>query len=406
MKTISIGGKYSVSSIKYKINENSLQSLKQNIKRDNKIDEDIYQNNIELGLSYDDVLLVPQRSSINSRKDVSTETWLTRNIKLKIPIVSANMDTVTESEMSIKMAQLGGIGIIHRFNTIEEQVKHVRRVKRYSNAIIENPITIKYNKKIKDAKELMRKNHITSLLVVDDKNKLIGILTSRDIRFNPSDETFVSKLMTKKQNLIVAQKGVDIEEAKYIMLKNKIEKLPLVSDINPKDPRIGWTIAGLITGKDIHRREKYPDASLDEKHRLLVGAAIGVKAEDLERAEALVDAGVDVLVIDIAHGHSDLAINMIKNLKNILKTKYNAKYNNLKNHNYNNYKVDIIAGNVATPEGVRDLIEAGADGIKVGVGPGSICTTRIVTGSGYPQLSAVMNCSREADKYRNQNIDE
>ena len=362
--------KYSIiknnsTSIKVKNNSSSISTVK------------------ELGLSYDDVLLIPKKSSVNSRKEVSTETRLTKNIKIKIPIVSANMDSVTESEMAIKMAQLGGIGIIHRFNTIQEQVAHVRRVKRYSNAIIENPVTISQDKTLTQAKEIMIKNHVTGLLVVDDYDgELIGILTTRDIRFNPPEQKLVSELMTSKEKLItlevetknkeIKNKAFVIEEAKKILIKNKIEKLPLVE--NRK-------IVGLITGKDIHRREKYPNASLDHKHRLIVGAAIGVKAEALERAEALVESNVDVLVIDIAHGHSDLVIETLKKLK--------TRFPN----------VEVIAGNVATAEGTRDLIEAGADAIKVGIGPGSICTTRIMTGAGYPQLSAVINCSKEADKY-------
>src|SRR3989344_7728478 len=328
---------------------------------------------MDLGLSYDDVLLVPKLSSIKSRKDVSTESRLTKKIKLKIPLISSNMDTVTEAEMAIAMAQLGGIGIIHRFNTIEQQVIEVQRVKRYSNAIIETPLTIGPDVTLGKAKGIMKMHHATSTLIVDSENKLLGILTARDYRFKPDEKTIVSKLMTGKENLIVGKSGITVEEAKKLLMKHKIEKLPVINN--------DWTLSGLITGKDIYNKTKYPDATMDDKNKLMVGAAIGVKEDSLERAEALIKAGADVLVIDIAHGHSDLAIETLRKVK--------AKFPN----------TEIIAGNVATAEGAKDLIEAGADSIKVGVGPGSICITRVVTGCGYPQLSAVMNSAKEADKY-------
>ncbi len=328
---------------------------------------------MDLAFSYDDVLLVPKRSNIKSRRDVSTETRLTKNIKLKIPVVSSNMDTVTEADMAIAMAQLGGIGIIHRFNTIEQQVDEVKKVKRYRNAFVENPLTIKPDFTLGEARKVMAKHNITGLLVADDNHKLIGILTSRDIRFKPPETTLIKELMTKKEKLIVGKKGISIDDAKKKLIVHKIEKLPIVNE--------DWTVAGLITSKDIYRKDKYPESTIDKKDRLAVGAAIGVKSDFLERTEALVKAGVDVVVVDIAHGHSDLAIETVKKIK--------AKFPEL----------EIIAGNVATAEGTRDLIEAGADCIKVGVGPGSICITRIVTGSGYPQLSAVINCAKEADKY-------
>ena len=327
---------------------------------------------MELGLSYDDVLLIPKRSSIKSRKEVSTETYLTKKIKLKIPIVSSNMDTVTEANMAIAMAQLGGIGIIHRFNTIEQQVKEVRKVKRYRSALIENPLIMRPDNTLAEARELMDEKGITGLLVADENRKLIGILTARDIRFKPPLETPISELMTTKEKLVVGKKGITPDEAKDMMLKNKIEKLPVVDD--------DWNIVGLYTGKDIYRKTKYPDSTVDSKDRLMVGAAIGVKEDAIDRAIKLVEAGADVLVIDIAHGHSDLEIETLKKIKEILPN------------------TEVIAGNVATAEGTRDLIEAGADAIKVGVGPGSICTTRIVTGSGYPQLSAVIDCAREASR--------
>ena len=327
---------------------------------------------MDLALSYDDVLIVPKRSSIKSRKDVSTETFLTKNIKLKLPIISSNMDTVTEADMAICMAQLGGIGIIHRFNTIEQQVEEVKKVKRYRNAIIEKPLTICPEASLEEAKKYMKNHGVTSILVVED-DKLIGILTRRDYRFNPPKNTLVKDLMTSKEKLVVANTQITIEEAKKIMLKHKIEKLPIID--------AHWTLMGLITGKDIYNKTKFPDATVDKKDRLMVGAAIGVKQDSIKRTDALIKAGVDIIVIDIAHGHSDLAINMLKKVKKKFPT------------------IPVIAGNVATPSGVKDLIDAGADCVKVGVGPGSACTTRIVTGSGYPQLSAIIKCAEEADKY-------
>lgn len=328
---------------------------------------------IEKALSYDDVLLVPQISMVNSRKDVNLSTQLTKNIRLNKPIVSANMDTVTESTMAIAMAQQGCIGIIHRFNTIDQQVAEVRRVKNYRNAVIDNPLTISYKSTIGQAYELMREYGIKGLLVVNEQQKLVGILTSRDMRFRPDESLLVEQLMTPRTQLVVGDPTITIGQAKELIMANRIEKLPLV---HPDD-----TIAGLITSKDIYFKSEYPSASIDKQGRLLVGAAVGVTEDSLERARALIEAGVDVLVIDIAHGHSLLAINMIKQIKTAFPT------------------IDIIAGNVATAQGTRDLIEAGADAIKVGVGPGSICTTRIVTGCGYPQLSAIMQCAHEADIY-------
>ena len=282
------------------------------------------------------------------------------------------MDTVTEADMAISMAQLGGIGIIHRFNTIEQQVVEVRKVKRYRNAIIENPLTICPDATLDEAKKYMKNQGVTSILVVEN-DRLTGILTRRDYRFNPPGDSLVKDLMTGKEKLVVAKTKITIEEAKKIMLKHKIEKLPIINE--------NWGLIGLITGKDIHNKNKFPDATVDKKDRLMVGAAIGVKQDSIKRTEALIKAGVDVIVIDIAHGHSDLAIEILKKVK--------TKFPN----------IHVIAGNVATSDGVKDLIKAGADCVKVGVGPGSACTTRIVTGSGYPQLSAIMNCAEEADKF-------
>ena len=325
-------------------------------------------------LSYDDVLIVPQKFSLRSRSDISLKTRITRNISINIPIISANMDTVTEADMAIKMAQLGGIGIIHRFNTIEDQVKEVQKVKRFSNsnAKIENPLTINRESTLEQAREIMDNHNVTCLLVTDQNKKLDGILTLRDMRFL-KDEKKVFEVMTCRSNLVVADANVSIDEAIQTLKRYRLEKLPLITK--------EWDIAGLITSKDITNKSVYPHAALDSKCRLLVGAAIGIKEDALDRAKALAEAGVDILVVDVAHGHSTAVVDLVKTVKKMFPN------------------VDLIAGNVATMQGTKELIEAGADAIKVGVGPGSICTTRITTGSGYPQLSAVMECVKEADKY-------
>ncbi|MBS3074054.1 IMP dehydrogenase [Candidatus Pacearchaeota archaeon] len=329
---------------------------------------------MELGLSYDDVLLVPKKSGVTSRKEVSTETFLTKKIKLKIPLLSANMDTITEANMAIAIAELGGIGIIHRFLSIYDQAHEVLKVKRYRNAVIKNPYTIKYNSKLSDALKFMKDKGVKSLLVVSDDDKLTGILTSRDLKLIKNNyEIPISEIMAPRERLVVSSPDISIGEADSLMVINRVEKLPL---INPD-----WTIAGLITKKDIEKQISHPNSSLDSKGRLLVGAAIGVKEDALQRARALIEAGADILVIDIAHGHSDLAINTLKKLK--------SQFPN----------IPVIAGNVCTAEGTKELIEVGADAVKVGVGGGSVCTTRIITGAGFPQLSAITNCAREAGKY-------
>ncbi len=327
----------------------------------------------EKAFSYDDVLLIPKYSTFQSRQDGTTKTRLTKKIWLNIPIISANMDTVTEAEMAIAMAQLGGIGIIHRFNSIEDQVLAVKRVKRFKNAIIRNPFTINQDETLGKAKRIMTENHVTSLLVTDESNKLSGILTSRNIKFLENPNLKIKEIMTPRDKLITGTKDIDIEQAKELLVKNKIEKLPLIHNDN--------SIAGLITSKDIFNKTKYPQAAIDEKGRLIVGAAIGIKDDAIERATALLEAEVDVLVIDVAHGHCQQGIKVLKTLK--------EKFSNSQ----------IIAGNVATAQGTRDLIQAGADCVKIGVGPGSICTTRITTGCGYPQLSAIIECAQEADKF-------
>lgn len=321
------------------------------------------------GLTFDDVLLVPQRSGVASRKDVDTSAPLTPKIKLAIPIISANMDTVTEAPMAAAMAQQGGLGIIHRFTSVEDQVIQVARVKRLEGLLIKNPYTTGPNISLADAKELMDR-YDTSLLIVDRDGKLLGILTFRDLRFERDFKKPVWRAMTKGKKLVTGNPGITLVKAEALLHKHRIEKLPLVD-------RQG-ILVGLVTSKDLIKRIKFPTATKDEQGRLRVGAAIGVKAGFLERAKALIEAEVDVLVVDIAHGHSELAIETVKAVKKRFP------------------KMEVIGGNVTTPEGVRDLQAAGADAVKVGVGPGSVCTTRIVAGSGYPQLSAIKECVKAA----------
>lgn len=325
----------------------------------------------DTGYSYDDVLLVPQYSDVASRNDVSLRTQLTKNITLETPFISSNMDSVTEADMAISLAQAGGIGIIHRFNNQQDQVLLVNKVKRYKNFIVKEPVVIDENATLKDAQTLMKKNGITGLLVVDQQKKLAGVLTNRDLYNATHQEVLISFLMTPFASLVTGTESTSLDEAKTVLSQYKIEKLPLID----KDR----TIVGLITKKDILNYKSYPKASVDKQGRFLVGAAIGTKSDAMERARLLIAAEVDVLVIDIAHGHSEQTINILKQLK--------AEFPD----------VQVIAGNVATAEGTLDLIEAGADAVKVGVGPGSICTTRIVTGCGYPQLSAVIECAKVAD---------
>ena len=321
-------------------------------------------------LTFDDVLLVPKRSSIHSRKDVDLSTRLSRNIKLNIPIVSANMDSVTESAMAISMAHNGGIGIIHRFMSVERQVEEVLKVKRAESVIIEEPYTIWPSATMSDAKRLMQEKGVSGLLVVDANKKLLGILTARDLLFEDNDLNRVSELMTPMKSLHTASADASIDEARQLLRKYKLEKLPLVDEEG--------RLRGLITSKDMVTLAERPQACKDSKGQLTVGAAVGIREGYIERARALVDAGVDVLVVDVAHGHSDRVLNVVRKLKKELS------------------QVDVIAGNVATPEGTKDLIDAGADAVKVGIGSGSICITRIVTGAGVPQLTAVLECAEAA----------
>lgn len=318
------------------------------------------------GLTFDDVLLVPKFSDITSRSQTNLSTKLSRNISLNIPFVSANMDTVTESAMAVVMARAGGIGIIHRFLTIQEQANEVLKVKRSGSVIIENPYIINQDKTVQDAIDYAEEKEVSGLLVVDSNSKLVGIVTDRDLLFEKNTTHLIKEVMTK--DLVTAKPGISLEEAKDILHNHRIEKLPIIDE--------SGTINGLITSKDITNIEDYPSASKDKKGRPLVGAAVGVKGDFLERTEALLDAGTDVLVVDIAHGHSENAISTIKNIKKAFPN------------------CELIAGNIATAKGAEDLIKAGVDAVKVGVGSGSICITRVITGSGVPQLSAVMDCSK------------
>ncbi len=320
---------------------------------------------IKTALTYDDVLLVPKKSDVQSRQDVDITANLTKNISLKIPLVSANMDTVTENRMAIAMSLAGGIGIIHRFCDIETQVKEVIKVKRKQNLIIDNPFTIHPDRTLAEVKTKITELNCTSFLVTADGHKLLGIITHRDMLFATNDNVLVSDLMTPKSKLITAAPDVSPEEAKALMKSYKIEKLPLVD--------AEFNIVGLITATDISRNLNNKQASKDNKGRLLVGAAIGVREGFLERAQALVEAEADVLVVDIAHGHSINELRAIDAIRN--------KYPN----------INLIGGNIATAQAARDLISAGVQAVKVGIGPGSICTTRITTGFGVPQLTAIFN---------------
>ena len=322
------------------------------------------------GLTFDDVLLVPKYSDISSRTQTDLSTKLSRNISINIPFVSANMDTVTESSMAVAMARVGGIGTIHRFLTIQEQSSEVLKVKRSGSVMIENPYSISSDKSISDALDYAEDKEISGLLVVDSNSKLVGIVTERDLLFANSNG-IISDVMTK--DVVTAKPGVTLDEAKQILHKHRIEKLPIVDN--------SGIIKGLITSKDITNNADFPYASKDKKGRPLVGAAVGVKGDFLERSESLLEAGVDVLVVDIAHGHSENAISTIRNIKKAFPD------------------CELIAGNIATAQGTEDLIKAGVDAVKVGVGSGSICITRVITGSGVPQLTAVMDCAKIGKDY-------
>jgi len=326
---------------------------------------------IDTAITFDDVLLIPNKSSVLPR-DVSLKTRLTKNIELNIPILSAAMDTVTESEMAIAVAREGGIGIIHKNMNMASQAAEVDKVKRSESGMIMDPITLTSDKTIADALLLMQQYKISGIPIINGDNKLIGILTNRDLRFEPDETQLVSDIMTK-DNLVIAPVGTDLEKAEVILQKYKIEKLPVVD----KQGRL----KGLITFKDIQKRKKFPNASKDKFGRLRAGAAVGISEDTIERVKELVKAGVDVIVVDTAHGHSQGVINMVSKIKK-------------------EFDIDLIAGNVATAEATLDLIHAGADCIKVGIGAGSICTTRIIAGVGVPQMTSVIECAAVAAKYK------
>lgn len=326
--------------------------------------------NIMEGLTFDDVLLLPSKSRILP-KDAETKTRLTREIEINIPIVSAAMDTVTEARLAIALAQEGGIGIIHKAISVEKQALEVDKVKRSESGMIVDPITIGPEKKIHEALDIMQRYRISGVPVTK-KGKLVGILTNRDLRFETRMNLKVEEVMTKKK-LVTAPIGTTLEDAIKLLHEHRIEKLLVVDD--------AYILKGLITIKDIEKKIRYPHACKDGLGRLRVGAAIGVGADGTERATALIKAGVDVLCVDTAHGHSVGVMDTVKKIK--------------KRHP----GIQVIAGNIATGEAAKDLIESGADGIKVGIGPGSICTTRIVAGAGVPQVTAVAECTRVADRY-------
>jgi IMP dehydrogenase len=328
-----------------------------------------------LALTYDDVLLVPCRSSVTSRRDVDTCTRLTRELRLNIPIVAANMDTVTEARMARAMAREGGIGVIHRFMPIEQEASEVQSVKRPEEAIGGRRLhTVAPGRSLADAITLMGRHNVNSLLVVDEGEKLLGIVTSRDVLFAEDPSQSVSQIMTGGEALVTAPVGTRLEQARRILHEHRLEKLPLVDE--------SGHLRGLITARDVLRLTEHPNAARDGQGRLMVGAAIGAVGDYMERAEALVAAEVDVLVVDIAHGHSEHALQATRRVKDAFP------------------HVQLISGNVATAEGARDLGDAGADAIKGGVGPGAACSTRIVAGVGVPQLTALFECvaaARERD---------
>lgn len=316
---------------------------------------------IRTGLTFDDVLLVPQKSNVLP-SEVSLKSHLTKNIELNIPIVSAAMDTVTESELAIALAREGGLGFIHKNMSIEAQAREVDLVKRNEAGMITNPVTMTKDKTTKDAFEIMSMYHISGLPIVDNNGVLVGILTARDLKYITPDDTKISEVMTH-ENLITAPEGTTLEEARQILWNHRIEKLPIVDKANH--------LVGLITTKDIDNVKNYPNACKDEKGRLRCGAAVGIGADMMDRVDALVAAGVDVITIDSAHGHSENVINAVKKIR--------AKYP----------KLNLVAGNIVTKEAAKELIDAGVDTVKVGIGPGSICTTRVVAGVGVPQITAV-----------------
>lgn len=320
-------------------------------------------------ITYDDVLLQPSFSDVLPREtDISTH--LTKDIKLNVPIISAAMDTITEAKMAIALAREGGFGVIHKNFSIEKQAEQIDRVKRSESGMISRPVTLKKDAAVQEAIDLMSKFHISGIPVIDEDKKLIGIVTNRDLRFKPDLTLKIKDIMTT-ENLITVPIGTTLEEAENLLQKHRIEKLPVVDD--------NYYLKGLITFKDIQKKKKHPDASKDSQGRLRVGAAIGVTPDVLDRCAALIEAGADAVFVDTAHGHHTGVINTVKKIK--------SKYSNL----------PVIAGNIATKEAALALIDSGVDGVKVGIGPGSICTTRIIAGVGVPQLTAVMNVAEACE---------
>ncbi|MEP7362155.1 MAG: IMP dehydrogenase [Acidobacteriota bacterium] len=320
------------------------------------------------GLTFDDVLLVPARSNVLPT-EAETKTWFTRKIPLNVPISSSAMDTVTESHMAIALAREGGLGIVHRNMSIEKQAEEVDRVKRSESGMIVDPVTVQPHQKIHEALDVMRRFRISGVPVTDGHGKLVGILTNRDLRFETRTDLPVEDVMTKK-NLITVPVGTTLEQAEEILHQHRVEKLLVVDD--------QYLLKGLITVKDIQKKVKYPNAAKDEKGRLRVGAAIGATGNFLERAQALVDKKVDVIIIDTAHGHSDRVLEAVVAVKRLLP------------------ELQLVAGNVGTYDGAKDLIDRGVDGVKIGIGPGSICTTRVVSGAGMPQITAIAEASKAA----------
>ena len=322
----------------------------------------------DTALTYDDVLLVPQYSDVDSRRTLSIQTRLTNQITLQIPVVSANMDVVTESEMAIAMAREGGIGIIHRFLSIDEQARHIQRVKKAESFIVENPIMMSTAHTVGDLKKLVDETGTGGILILNGDEKLVGIVTTRDLLFENNDSKPLTEIMQEK--VITGSVEISLKDAEKLLHENRIEKLPLVDS--------SGRVSGLVTLKDIMKITQYPKATKDSRGRLIVGAAVGVRDKEMRRVEAALRSDADCIVVDIAHGDSNLEIDMIKNIRKHYP------------------KAQIIGGNVATGDGTKRLIDAGADAVKVGVGPGSICITRIVAGSGVPQLSAIIECAEAA----------
>jgi IMP dehydrogenase len=322
----------------------------------------------DLGLTFDDVLIVPQYSDVPTRRKLSTQTRLTRKISLQIPIVSSNMDTVTEAEMAIAMAREGGMGIIHRFMPMDEQAQQITRVKKAESYVVDHPLTLSVEHTVGDARRIVEETGTGGILIVNGGGELEGIITTRDLLFEDDDRRPVTEVM--RRQVINAPARTTLEEAQKILHKHRIEKLPLVDEQG--------RVAGLITLKDIMKIDQFPKATKDARGRLAVGAAVGVRKKELKRVECLLQAGADCIVVDIAHGDSRLEIDMIRDIRRRFPD------------------AQVIGGNVATAEGTRRLIEAGVDAVKVGVGSGSICVTRVVAGAGVPQLSAVMDCAKAA----------